>query len=139
MKELTLKQKKGLFWLLKILSIVISCAPPIFAICEKFPLWNERVGTERTVGSGIILIGMVLVIIFRRTVFDFLRDRLDLKHAPPLLIWLVLLLASYVLVYLGELMRDLTTIFWMGLLGCAIGTVITYFANKLIKEQAKEG
>jgi hypothetical protein len=79
---------------------------------------------------GIILIAFVLLVIFRKTVFDFVRDKLDLKHAPPLAIWIVMLLISYILVFIGEVMLDMTTVFWMGLIGCIIGTLLTYISER---------
>lgn len=127
---MTSRKHKNLYWAFKIASIIVSCALPIWAICERFPIWTEAHGAERTIGVGIILIGMVLLIVFRKTVFDFIRDRLDLKHAPPLIIWCILLVISYILVYLGEVMRDMTIVFWMGFIGCAIGTFLTYLSNR---------
>lgn len=131
---MTERKRKILFWLFKCAGILISCALPIWAICEKFPLWTVEHGTGRSIGVGAILIGMVLLIIFRKTVFDFIKDHLNLKHAPPLAIWLVMLLISYILVYLGEVMKDMTTVFWMGFIGCAIGTVLTYISDRFKKK-----
>lgn len=127
---MTERKRKTLFWLWKIAGILIACGLPIWAICEKFPIWSESVGTEKTIGAGVILIAIVVVIVFRKTVFDFIRDKLDLKHAPPLVIWLVLLIVSYVILYLGNLMKDLTTVFWLGFIGSAVGTVCTYISEK---------
>ena len=127
---MTERKRKALFWLFKCAGILISCALPIWAICEKFPLWADMHGTERTVGIGIILIAIVLVVVFRRTVFDFVKEHLDLKHAPPMMIWLVMLIISYILIYLGDVMRDMATVFWMGFIGCAIGTILTYISNR---------
>lgn len=128
---MTERQRRFLYWFFKVLSVIVSCALPIWAICEKFPLWAEDHGTGRSVGVGIILIGIVLIIIFRKTVFDFVKDHLDIQHAPPLAVWLVMLVISYILVYLGEVMRDMTTVFWMGFIGCVIGTVLTYLSERL--------
>lgn len=128
------RKDKILYWVLKIASVLISCALPIWAICERFPLWAKAHGADRTVGIGIILIAFVLLVVFRKTVFDFITDRFNLKHAPPLVIWLVMLVISYILVYLGEVMRDMTTVFWMGFIGCAIGTFLTYLSERFKKE-----
>jgi hypothetical protein len=128
-KQLTQKQRNALYWIFKLLGVAISCAFPIWAICEKYPLWTEKHGSSRAVGVGVILILIVLVIVFRRTIFDFLVDRFNLKHAPPLAIWLVMLIISYVLIYIGNFMRDLTTVLWMGFIGCAIGTLFTFIAE----------
>jgi hypothetical protein len=127
---MTERKRKTLYWLFKILSIVISCALPIWAVVDKFPLWMDTHGMPRTVGIGIILIGFVLLVIFRKTVFDFIRDRLDLRHAPPLAIWIVMLIISYILIFIGEVMVDMTTVFWMGLIGCVIGTLLTYISER---------
>ena len=123
---MTESTRKKLYWGLKILSILISCAFPIWAICEKFPLWKEVQGTPHTVGFGIILVGIVLLVVFRRTVFHFIRDRLDIKHAPPLTIWLVFLVIAYIMIFIGNFMSDLTTVLWMGFIGCIVGTFLTY-------------
>lgn len=127
---MTEKKRKLLYWCFKIASIIVSCALPIWAICERFPLWTADHGTGRTVSVGIILVAIVLLIVFRKTVFDFIKERFNLKHAPPLAVWIILLIISYILVYIGDVMRDMTTVFWMGLLGCAIGTVLTFIANR---------
>ena len=115
----------------------MSCALPIWAVLEKFPLWVVAHGTERSIGVGVILIAIVLLIVFRRTVFDFLRERLDLRHAPPLVIWVVMLILSYILIFIGNFMRDLTTVFWMGFIGCGIGTFLTFISNQFCKEEVK--
>lgn len=123
------KKTKTIYWVLKILSVVISCAFPIFAICEKFPVWTITHGAGRTVGAGGILILIVVFVIFRKSVFNFMRDRMKLQHAPPLVIWLAMIIVGYVLMYINKFIQDMTTIFWMGLIGCAIGTLITYIAE----------
>ena len=127
---MTERKRKTLFWTWKIAGILIACGLPIWAICEKFPLWSQEVGEEKTIGAGIILIGIVVLIVFRKTVFDFIRDKLDLKHAPPLVIWLVLLVISYTILYLGTIVKDMTTVFWLGFIGSAIGTVCTYISDR---------
>ncbi len=130
---MTEKKRKTLYWVFKILGIFISCAMPIFAICEMFPLWKETHGTNHSMGVGSVMIIIVILIVFRRTVFSFIRDHLDLKHAPPIMVWLVLLVIAYVMVYLGNFMHDMTTVLWMGLIGCAIGTVLTYISDRYKK------
>ena len=116
---MTEKKRNILYWVFKIFGILISCAFPIWAICEKFPLWTVEHGTTHSVGVGIVLILIVLLIIFRRTVFNFIKDKLNLQYAPPLAVWLVLLIVSYIIIYIGNFMRDMTTVLWMGFIGCA--------------------
>lgn len=133
------KRHKALYWLFKLLSVVVSCAFPIWAIYEKFPVWTYTHGTSRSVGVGGILVLIVLLVIFRKSVFNFFAEKLKLKHAPPIVIWLVMLIISYILVYVNRFINDLTTVFWMGLIGCAIGTVLTFIAeNRYGKKEEKK-
>ena len=135
---MTETKRKITYWILKILSIIVSCGLPIYAVCEHFPVWTVTHGTVRSIGAGGIICLIVIVIIFRKSVFNFIRDRLKLEHAPPLAIWLIMLIVAYVLRYINQFILDLTTVFWMGLVGCAIGTLITFVAeNKYGKK--KEG
>jgi 1,4-dihydroxy-2-naphthoate octaprenyltransferase len=67
-----------------------------------------------------------------------MKDKMNLKHAPPLVIWLVMIILAYVLTYINKFIQDMTTVFWMGLIGCAIGTLITFIAeNKCRKKEEK--
>ena len=120
---------KALYWVFKTLSIVISCALPIWTICEKFPLWKQEYGVGRSLGAGVILIMIVVLFIVGKTVFEYIVEKAKLRHAPPLVVWLILLVVAYILLYISDFIRDLTVVFWMGLLGCAIGTVLTYIAE----------
>lgn len=131
---MTERAHNKLYWLLKIAGILISCALPIWSICEKFPVWNEVHGSSHSIGVGAVLILIVLLIIFRKTVFGIIHDKLNLKHAPPLAVWFVMLIISYVMVYLGSVMKDMTTVFWMGFIGCAVGTFFTYLAERYKKD-----
>jgi O-antigen ligase len=134
---MTEKKRKILYWVFKILGIVVSCGLPIWAVCEKFPIWEKVHGTGHSVGAGAIIALIVLTVVFRKTVFDFLQEKLKLKHAPPIVVWLVLLVISYIMIYIGNFMQDLTTVLWMGLIGCAVGTFFTYLSERNGNGKAK--
>lgn len=135
------RRRKAVYIILKILGVAISCFFPIWAICDKFPLWRQAHGDERSFGVGLILVLFVVVVIFRKSVLKYIEERLNLRHAPPIVIWFILLIISYVLIYIGNFLRDLTTVLWMGALGCAIGTVITYIGENFFgnKEDKDDG
>lgn len=135
-----MSEKKRLtkYWIFKILSIVVSCGMPIYAICEHFPIWSISHGTARTIGAGGIICLIVIAIIFKKTVFNFMRDKMKLQNAPPMAGWLIMLIVSYILLYINEFIQDLTKVFWMGLVGCAIGTGLTYIAENWYGKK-KEG
>ncbi len=124
------RQNKIFYWIFKIASVIISCIFPVWAICSKFPMWTEGYGAGRSVGTGIILMMIVFVIIFRKTVFSFCGEKLKLKHAPPVVIWVILLIVSYILLLLANFLQDLVLVLWMGLIGCALGNVITFIGDQ---------
>lgn len=138
---MTEKKRKILYWSFKITSVLISCLPPIWAILEKFPMWVEDHGTGNSVGAGLIMSAIVMLIVFRKSVFNFIRDKVKLNNAPPIVIWIALLVGSYLLVWLSDVLKDMNIIFWMGLIGCGIGTLLTFIAENVFgkkKEKSDE-
>lgn len=126
-----MSQKKRKFWhlLFKAIGLMISCGMPLYAICEHFPIWTEEFGSARSLGSGAIIAGVVLLVIFKSTVFSWLKEKLQGKHAPPIVIWITALIICYILVYINKFLIDLTVILWMGLVGCTIGNVFNLIAD----------
>ena len=132
------KKRKIKYWACKILSVLVSCSLPMYAICEHFPLWTETHGPARSIGAGGIIGLIVVLIIFRKAVFGYIKEKMKLESAPPLMVWLVLIAISYVLLYINQFIRDLTVVFWMGLAGCAIGTALTYIAEHKYAEKKEK-
>ncbi len=132
------KKTKILYWAFKAASVLVSCLMPIYAICEHFPLWVRKEGTPRAVGSGLIICLIVIAIVFRKTVFDFIKKKAKLENAPPLLVWLILIIVTYVLIYIANFLSDLTIVLWMGLIGCGIGTLLTYIAESRFGNKEEE-
>lgn len=129
------KKRKIKYCILKALSVIISCVFPIYAVWEHFPIWTVSHGAAHSIGAGAIICLFVLVIIFRKAVFGYIKKKMKLTDAPPLMIWLVLLIISYVLLYISSFIQDLTKVFWMGLVGCAIGTLLTYIAENWYRKK----
>lgn len=137
----TEKKRRNLYWLFKIGGVFISCLLPVWAICEKFPVWQREHSSGRSLGVGAILSLIVVAIVFRKAVFRFLEERLKLKHAPPLVAWIIMLIVSYVLIYIGDFLLDLTRVLWMGFIGCAIGTMLTFIGENFfnVKKEDEDG
>ena len=132
---MTDKKRKAFYWLFKISSIIVSCAFPVWAICERYPVWTEVHGKTHSIGAGGILILIVLLVIFRKSVFGFMKDRLKLNHTPPIVAWIVMIIVSYVLMYIGKILYDITMVCWMGLIGCAVGTFLTFIAENRFRKE----
>lgn len=135
---MTEKTRRIKYWICKVLSVLISCGLPLYAVCEHFPIWTISHGTARSIGAGGIICLIVVAIIFRKSMFNFLRDKMKLQNAPPLAVWIIMLVLSYILTYINRFIQDLTTVFWMGLVGCAIGTVLTYIAENWYGKKKEE-
>lgn len=135
------KKRKIWYCVFKVASIFISCLLPIYAVCEHFPLWITKEGTPRAIGSGLIISLIVIALVFRKTIFDYLKKKAKLENAPPLLVWLILIIVTYILIYIANFLSDLATVLWMGFLGCFIGTGFTYIAESRFgkKEEEKNG
>lgn len=133
-----LKKRKLWYWAFKISSIVVSCLFPLYAVYEHFPYWQYEYGATRSLGSGLIISAIVVVVIFRKTVFDFISEKVKGKHAPPIAVWIGLLIATYILIYINAFLMDLTTVLWMGLIGCAVGNALTYIAENKFGEPKED-
>lgn len=127
-------KNNALYWLFKALSVVVACAFPIFAIMERYPLWVESNGKTSSFGMGGILIIFVVLFIFRKSVFEFFQERLRLRHAPPLLGWLIPIAIGYAILYASKYVSDIINVFWMGFIGSAIGVALTFIAENFLRK-----
>lgn len=130
-----MKNRKLYYWGLKSAGVLSSCLFPLWAIFEHFPLWVQSNGAGRSVGSGLIIGAIVLVAVFRKTVFAYIGEKMKGKNAPPITIWIVLLISTYILMYINSFLVDLVTVFWMGLLGSGIGTGLNSIADNKFGEK----
>lgn len=126
------------YWLFKVLSVLVSLAFPGWAIYERFPIWISTHGTTHSIGAGGILMIVIVLFIWRRPVFSFLKDRLKMKYAPPLFGWGVLLAVYYILKFVSRFMSDIEVILWMGFFGGAIGAFLTFVAENFLRVEKNE-
>lgn len=135
---MTKTKRNTLYTLFKGLSIVISCLLPLWGVYEKFPIWIDEHGMGNSLGVGGVIGIFILLVIFRRTVFGYLKDKWKMKYAPPITIWGVMIVISYMLMFINKFLYDLTIVFWMGLIGCAIGAIFTFIAENFFAEEEKK-
>lgn len=128
------RKRKFFYWSFKFWSVVISCAFPIWAIYERYPIWVTEHGTSHSIGTGGILVFAMVLFICRKPVFAFVRDRFKLKYAPPLLGLIILLVVCYMLLYISTFLLDIIDILKMSIIGCSIGVVLTFIAENFIRK-----
>jgi hypothetical protein len=134
----TTTKRNILYYLFKIASIIAACALPLWGVFEKYPLWAESHGTLRSVGTGGLIGIIILLVVFRRTIFNFLKDRWKMSYAPPITIWIILIVISYLTMFVSKFLFDLTTILWMGLVGSMAGGVLTFIGENFFGEEKKD-
>ena len=134
----TKPNRKLIYWLFKTASIVAASVLPLWGVLEKFPLWVEDYGTGRSLGVGGIIGIVVLLVVFRRTIFNFLKDKWKMRYAPPITIWIVMIVISYMLMFVSKFLYDITTVFWLGFIGSAIGAVFTFVGENFFGEEKKD-
>ena len=136
MKKLT--KSKLFYWLLKGGGIGVSAALPLWVVLEKFPLWVETHGVGRSIGTGGIIGIIVVLVIFRKTVMGYVKEKFKLSHTPPITVWIVCLVITYGLMFLVKFLYDLSLVLWMGLLGSIIGTLLTFAGETIFGEEDKK-
>jgi hypothetical protein len=129
------KKDKILYWALRLLGIFISGCLPISAVIEHFPLWIEHKGAGRTIWVGTLLILIIVAVIFRKTVINYIRERFKTRTYPPVMGWVAMLCIAYVLRFINDFIMDMTSIFWMGLIGGLLGSLCLWFADRIKKKK----
>ena len=131
-------KNNALYWLFKLASVIVSCAFPLWAIYDRYPVWFAFGETKVLFGAGGILAALVVLFVVRKSVFGFLREKLKLKYAPPFVGWLFPMAFGYAILYINKFVADLVHVTWMGFIGGAIGMGITFIAENFLKVK-KEG
>ncbi len=111
--------------------IVTSVALPVWAIIERFPILKAESGTGRMLGIGGLMTAVVLLITFKRTVFDYIKEKTGIRHAPPFAVWSALLIASFAVGVLADAMAELRAVFVAGAVGSGIGTVLSIIGDNV--------
>lgn len=136
MKKLT--KSKIFYGLFKWGGVGISAALPLWVVLEKFPLWVETNGVGRSLGTGGIIGGIIALVIFKDAVIGYLKEKFKVGHAPKITGWFVALIITYVILYIGKFLYDLSLVLWMGLLGSVIGTLLTFAGETIFGEEDKK-
>ena len=85
-----------------------------------------------------MLAALVLIVIFKKTIFGGIKERLKMKHTPPLLIWVVMLILAYAILSVCSFLLDIIMVLWMGLIGCGIGTILSMVAEFCFGKEEKD-
>lgn len=145
------------YWILQIAAFLVAVIPPVWAVCEKLPVWRVRYGTAQTFGFGLVILLVVLLVVFRKTLLVLVRGWLDvlcdkikektgIVHIPPMLslvlTWATALLVVVALIPvvsgLYVILVDLKGIFMAGLVGAGLGWLLSLIGIWLGIERSDE-
>jgi uncharacterized membrane protein YoaK (UPF0700 family) len=101
-------------------------------------LWIDKEGAPRAIGSGLIISLIVVAIVFRKSVFGLIKRNAKLDEAPPLFVWLILIIVTHILIFISNFLADLTIVLWMGFIGCGVGNLFTYIAESRFGETKED-
>ena len=126
------------YWIFKVASVIVSCAFPLWALYERYPVWFAFGEKKVFFGAGGIVAVLVVLFVMRKSVFGFLREKLKLRYAPPFIGWLFPMFLGYAIIYINSYAYDVVHVSKMGLIGGAIGMGITFIAENFLKVNKEE-
>lgn len=136
---MTARRIKAAIAALYTLSVVCFFAPVVWAICDKFPLWRSQGGGGLSIGSGAVIVCVVVFMTFKKYITAFAAEKLGTISAGVALVflWFGLSIALYAVARLATMLNDLSTVFlWAGI-GATAGVALQCWARSL-KKRIKE-
>lgn len=136
-----MKRTKVKYWICVVLSFLFSAIPPVVAVAQKFPIWEKTVSPAYTVGVGLVMAAIVLLICFRKTIIPVVRDKLGIKSIPPVFIWVAGLALAVFFEKINTFMTDVKVVIFAGMIGSAIGWAFSFasaYYDKKVKEEVTD-
>jgi hypothetical protein len=136
---MTAKRIKAAIAALYTLSVICFFAPVVWAIYDKFPLWRSQGGGGLAIGSGVVIVCVVVYMTFKKYITAIAAEKLGTISAGVALVclWFGLSIALYALASLATMLNDLSTVFlWAGI-GATAGVSLQFWA-KCLKKRIKE-
>ena len=136
---MTARKIKAVVAALYTLAVICFFAPVVWAIWDKFPLWRSQGGGGLAIGSGVVIVCVVVYMTFKRYITAFASEKLGTISAGIALVflWFGLAIALYAVASLATMLNDLSTVFlWAGI--GATGGVALQFWARCLKKRIKE-
>jgi hypothetical protein len=136
---MTVRRIKAAIAVLYTLSVICFFAPVVWAIWDKFPLWRSQGGGGLAIGSGVVIVCVVVYMTFKKYITAIAAEKLGTLSAGValVLLWFGLAIALYAVASLATMLNDLSTVFlWAGI-GATAGVALQFWA-KCLKKRIKE-
>jgi hypothetical protein len=136
---MTVRRTKAAITALYTLSVICFFAPVVWAIYDKFPLWRSQGGGILAIGSGALIIFVIIYMTFKKYITAFAAEKLGTISAGIALVflWFGLSIALYAVASLATMLNDLSTVFMWAGIGATAGVAQQCWARYL-KKRIKE-
>ena len=118
-----------ILWISSFLSMISF---PVWAVSIKYPLWREQGHGGIAIGSGTIIITVIVFVCFKKYISAFAAEKLGLiisSGVSLVLLWSGLALSCAILAKATTVLDDLTTVFVWSAVGTLLGVVMQIIAK----------
>lgn len=135
-------KRKVVAWVLRILAVAATVGLPFAVVYTKFPLWRTQVGRFGAVGTGAIILLIVIFFTFKRYIMAWAAENLGALSAGVslVLLWSTAAIICLAIAAITTIVQDLATVFIFAAVGAAIGVGL-FSAAKMISgdEEGRDG
>lgn len=139
---MTKNKRKALVWSLRVLAVAATVGLPFAVVCTKFPLWRTQGGRFGAVGTGAIILLIVIFVTFKRYIMAWAAEKLGALSAGVslVLLWSTAAIICLAIAAITTIVQDLATVFIFAAVGAAIGVGL-FSVAKMISgdEEGRDG
>lgn len=133
---------KAIAWALRILAVAATVGLPFAVVYTKFPLWRAQGGSFGAVGTGAIILLIVIFVTFKRYILAWAAEKLGTLSAGVslVLLWSTAAIICLAIAAITTIVQDLATVFIFAAIGAAIGVGL-FSVAKMISgdEEGRDG
>lgn len=135
-------KRKVVAWVLRILAVAATVGLPFAVVYTKFPLWRTQGGRFGAVGTGAIILLIVIFVTFKRYIMAWAAEKLGTLSAGVslVLLWSTAAIICLAIAAITTIVQDLATVFIFAAVGAAIGVGL-FSVAKMIRgdEEGRDG
>ena len=114
---------------MRVAAFLISIVPPIWAVCEYYPIWQAQDSTV-AFGSGAFLVCLIVAVPLWRLIGK------KIKTPAPFILWILAFLACFAL---NKVLDSLQAITFWGAISNSVAAIIYYIDKIINKEVINDG
>lgn len=126
-------KRKALVWALRVLAVLFTVGLPFAVIYSKFPLWRTQGGGYGALGTGAIILVIIVFVSFCKYITAWAAEKLGTLSAGValVLLWSTAAIVCMVIASITTIVEDLATVFLFAAIGAAVGLLLGGIAKKI--------